>query len=117
MAASPAASGVSEGRPTTNHATRAIGVTTRAATTVARRNVRIGSPLTLTSTFQVPWMAAAASARPIARAVIRGNVTRRVRDAAPVWRRSAARAARPRQQAAEQAVHLGVDDQPVVAAP
>jgi len=53
--------------------TRVIGVITVAATTVERRNVRMGSPLTLTSTFHVPWIAAAANARPIARAVIRAN--------------------------------------------
>src|SRR6266851_2526569 len=65
-AASPAASMLRPGRPVTSQATNAGGVVIRAPTAVARVSVFVGSPLTLTITFHVPWKAAATSARTIA---------------------------------------------------
>ena len=69
---SRAAAGVRLGRPKINHAGTRLTVATAAAVKVARRNVASGSPLTLTSTFHVPWKAAATIAMPTATAIIAG---------------------------------------------
>src|SRR2546421_9156359 len=88
-------------RPNRNHAGARAKVATTAAITVARRNVVIGSPLTFTRTFQVPWNTAARSDIPTARAI-------NVPLCGP---------ARAGKQTPEKSKHLGVDDQPVVRSP
>src|SRR5439155_25045611 len=95
-------------RPTTRQAMKAVGVYSNATATVARVSVALVSPLTLTSTFQIPCRAAAASASAIATGIkARGSAARRDR-------RGSSRAG---EETAQEPVDLRVDDQPVVAAP
>src|SRR5437879_10882288 len=87
---------------------KAGGVDSTAAATVARVSVAVGSPLTLTRTFQVPCRAAAVSASAIATEIkARGSAARRDRRGS----------SRAREETAQKPVDLWVDDQPVVAAP
>src|SRR5207247_2723663 len=66
----PTAAGASTGLPRMSQAGTMLSVATTAAMYDARRKVVIGSPLTLTSTFQVPWKIAATRANPTAIAII-----------------------------------------------
>src|SRR5437879_9570233 len=89
------------GRPNSHQAGTNASVATMAAITVARRKVVIGSPLTFTRMFHVPWKAAATSAIPTAIAI------------KPLL----CRPARPGDQTSQEPEHLGVDHQPVVRSP
>src|SRR5579864_7413711 len=72
----PAACGGKLGRPSSSQAGTRAAVATNADAKLARSKVTSGSPLTLTSTFHVPWIAAAARARAIAAPTIYGRLGR-----------------------------------------
>ena len=57
------------GRPRNNHAGTMLRLAITAAIAVARLKVAIGSPLTFTRTFQVPWNTAATRDMPTAIAI------------------------------------------------